>query len=398
MSGPDTSPQPASPQHASPQTRAGENGAIPNVLAARLLVVKIGSALLVDPQTANLRAAWLATVCADIAAARARGTQVIVVSSGAISLARQSLGLTQKKLRLEEKQAAAAVGQIRLAHAWAEALGACGITAAQLLLTFGDTEDRRRYLNARATLRTLLELGCVPVINENDSVATAEIRYGDNDRLAARVAEMIQADQLVLFSDIDGLYAADPRRDPAAEHIPCVTAITPEIEAAAGDPPPGYSSGGMRTKLAAARVATQAGCAMAVALGHVAHPLRGLAEGARCTWFMPVPEGRTARKRWIAGTLKPLGTLVVDDGAAAALAAGASLLPAGVRQVEGRFGRGDAVRVVSISGKHLAQGLSAYDSDDAARIAGHKTTKIETILGWRGRDELIHRDDLVFFG
>jgi len=370
---------------------------VPKVTEARLLVVKIGSALVVDPDTAAPRAAWLATLCADIAAARARGTQVIVVSSGAISLARQALGLTQKKLRLEEKQAAAAVGQIRLAQAWSEALAAHGLIAAQLLLTFGDTEDRRRYLNARATLRTLLDLHCVPVINENDSVATAEIRYGDNDRLAARVAEMVQADQLVLFSDIDGLYTADPRRVANAQHIPLVPALTPDIEAAAGDPPPGYSSGGMRTKLAAARVATQAGCAMAVARGGTDHPLAALAAGARCTWFLAAPEGRSARKRWIAGSLKPAGTLTIDAGAARALAAGSSLLPAGVRAVEGEFARGDAVLVLGPDGSRLAQGLSAYGSADAALIAGRRSDAIEAALGWRGRDELIHRDDLVLF-
>ena len=360
--------------------------------------MKIGSSLVVDPLLAAPRVAWLEGLCADIAEARGRGTRVIVVSSGAISLARQALGLTQKRLRLEEKQAAAAVGQIKLAQAWTEALARCGITAAQLLLTFGDTEDRRRYLNARATLRTLLELGCVPVINENDSVATAEIRYGDNDRLAARVAEMMQADQLVLFSDIDGLYSADPRRDAEARHIPVVPVVTAEVEACAGDPPAGYSSGGMRTKLAAARVATQAGCAMAVALGHVEHPLRALAEGARCTWFLPAPEGRTARKRWIAGSLKAAGILTVDAGAARALAAGGSLLPAGVRAVSGGFRRGDAVLVVGPDGARLGQGLCAYDSGDAALIAGQRSEKIEAILGWRGRDELIHRDDLVLFG
>jgi glutamate 5-kinase len=367
------------------------------MIPARLLVIKLGSALVVDPETAAPRTAWLHGLAEDIRATRAQGTQVIVVSSGAISLARQALGLTQKKLRLEEKQAAAAVGQIRLAQAWTEALHASGLIAAQLLLTFGDTEDRRRYLNARATLRTLLDLGCVPVINENDSVATAEIRFGDNDRLAARVAEMVQADQLVLFSDIDGLYTADPRTSPAATHIPVVPALTAEIEAAAGDPPPGYSSGGMRTKLAAARIATQAGCAMAIALGHRPHPLQALRDGAPCTWFLPAPEGRSARKRWIAGSLDASGAFRIDAGAARALAAGGSLLPAGVREVAGQFARGDAVLVQGPDGARLAQGLTAYKSEDAARIAGSRSEHIETILGWRGRDELIHRDDLVLF-
>ena len=369
----------------------------PSPVHARLLVVKFGSALIVDPDTAAPRAKWLASVCADIAAARARGTRVLVVSSGAIALARRVLGLTQAKLRLEEKQAAAAVGQIRLAQAWSEALAARGLVAAQLLLTLGDTEDRRRYLNARATLRTLLDLGCVPVINENDSVATAEIRYGDNDRLAARVAEMVQADQLVLFSDIDGLYTVDPRMDARATHIPVVAALTPQIEAAAGDPPPGYSSGGMRTKLAAARVAMQAGCAMAIARGQPDHPLAALEAGGRCTWFLAAPDGRSARKRWIAGSLQPAGTLRVDDGAARALRGGASLLPAGVAGVAGEFARGDAVLVLDAAGARLGQGLCAYGHEDAARIAGRRSEEIDGVLGWRGRDEIIHRDDLVLF-
>ena len=368
---------------------------LPSLALARRLVVKIGSALLVDAAAAEPRGDWLTGLAADVAALRGRGAEVIVVSSGAIALARRKLGLGTKRLRLEEKQAAAAVGQIRLAEAWSEALSAHGLTAAQLLLTLDDTEDRRRYLNARATLTTLLALDCVPVINENDSVATTEIRFGDNDRLAARVAAMVEADQLVLLSDIDGLYTADPRRDPAARHIPLVPALTAEIEALGGEPPPGYSSGGMRTKLVAARIATGAGCAMAIALGTAERPLRALAEGARCTWFLPAPEGRSARKRWILGSLQPLGAYVVDAGAARALAAGRSLLPAGVRAVEGRFERGDAVSVRGPEGATLARGLSAYASEDAARIIGHRSEDIETILGWRGRDELIHRDDLV---
>ena len=362
---------------------------------AKLLVVKIGSALVVDG--AAPRIAWLHSVAADVAAARTRGTAVILVSSGAIALARRTLGLTQPRLRLEEKQAAAAVGQIRLAQAWAAALSDHALIAAQMLLTLGDTEDRRRYLNARATLTTLLGLGCVPVINENDSVATTEIRFGDNDRLAARVAEMVGADRLLLLSDIDGLYTADPRIDPAAQHIPVVSQLTPEIEAMGGEPPPGYSSGGMRTKLVAARIATQAGCAMAIALGSVAHPIQAVADGARCTWFLPTPEGRTARKRWIAGSLAPLGTLTVDAGAARALVAGRSLLPAGVRAVVGGFDRGDPVEVRDAAGGELARGLSAYSADDMRRIAGHRSEEIEALLGWRGRDEAIHRDDLVLF-
>jgi glutamate 5-kinase len=368
---------------------------IPSIATAQRIVIKIGSALVVDQDEAAPRSAWLDSVAADIRALRERGIDVIVVSSGAIALARRTLGLTQKRLKLEEKQAAAAVGQIRLAQAWSQALSARNLTAAQLLLTLDDTEDRRRYLNARATLNTLLALRCIPVINENDTVATAEIRFGDNDRLAARVAEMVQADQLILLSDIDGLYTADPRRDPHAAHIPIVESLTPEIEAMGGEPPPGYSSGGMRTKLVAARIATQAGCAMAIAIGNVERPLQALERGARCTWFLPAPEGRNARKRWIAGSLSALGILTVDAGAARALANGRSLLPAGVKSIEGRFERGDPVTIVGPDGTVLGRGLSAYTSSDAERIAGHRSDQIEAVLGWRGRDEIIHRDDLV---
>jgi glutamate 5-kinase len=269
------------------------------------------------------------------------------------------------------------------------------MNAAQVLLTLAESEDRRRYLNARATLGTLLELGCVPVINENDTVATAEIRFGDNDRLAARVAEMISADALVLLSDIDGLYTADPRNNPDAAHLPVVERITDEIMAMGGEPPPGYSSGGMRTKLIAARIATGAGCAMAIARGDIANPIAALAAGGRCTWFQPAPDGRNAWKSWIAGSLAPQGVLLVDEGAARALRQGRSLLPAGVRAVEGQFQRGDAVSVRATTGEELARGLSAYDAADAQRIAGHRSAEIEALLGWRGRDELIHRDDLV---
>lgn len=367
----------------------------PRLAAARRLVVKIGSALVVDASQAAPRTSWLASLAKDIADLHHRGVEVLVVSSGAIALARRSLGLTAPRLRLEEKQAAAAVGQIRLAQAWSEALSAHGLIAAQLLLTLDDTEDRRRYLNARATLATLLQLDAIPVINENDTVATTEIRFGDNDRLAARVAEMVAADQLILLSDIDGLYTADPKRDPSATHIPEISVITPEIEAMGGEPPPGYSSGGMRTKLAAARIATGAGVAMAIAQGHVEHPLRALEKGALCTWFLPAPEGRSARKRWILGSLQPLGSYTIDAGAARALTAGRSLLPAGVTALAGQFERGDPVLVQGPEGKILARGLSAYASADAARIIGHRSEAIEAILGWRGRDEIIHRDDLA---
>ena len=369
--------------------------ALPSLATAKRLVIKIGSALVVDQTQASLRMSWLTAIAADLAALRARGVEVIVVSSGAIALARRSLGLTRRKLRLEEKQAAASVGQIRLAGAWADVLAAQNITAAQLLLTLGDSEDRQRYLNARATLRTLLELGCVPVINENDAVATAEIRFGDNDRLAARVAEMVGADQLILLSDIDGLYTADPRSNPDARHLAVVEAVTPEIEAMGGEPPPGYSSGGMRTKLLAARIATGAGCAMAIALGNPDHPLAALEAGARCTWFLPDTADHSARKRFILGTLHPAGQYTLDAGAVKALATGRSLLPAGVRDIGGSFERGDVVEVLAPDGRPLGRGLTAYASTDAARIIGRRSAEIEAILGWRGRDELIHRDDLV---
>jgi glutamate 5-kinase len=362
---------------------------------AKRIVVKIGSALIVDPDTAAPREAWLRSVVEDIAALTANGTEIIVVSSGAISLARRQLGLTGPKLRLEEKQAAAAVGQIRLAQAWAQTLAEKNLIAAQLLITLGDTEDRRRYLNARATISTLLSLRCVPVINENDSVATAEIRYGDNDRLAARVAEMTQADVLLLLSDIDGLYTADPRKNPKAAHIPIVETLTPEIMAMGGEPPPGYSSGGMRTKLVAAQIATKAGVAMAIALGHHQNPIAAITAEARCTWFLPAPEGRSARKSWIAGHLAPQGTIIIDDGAARALAKGSSLLPAGIKSVSGSFERGDPVDVLTLAGAHIARGLTAYSSRDTALIAGHRSEDFEALLGFRGRDEVIHRDDLV---
>ncbi|MGH7120116.1 MAG: glutamate 5-kinase [Acetobacteraceae bacterium] len=358
------------------------------------LVVKIGSTLVADSATGRVRTAWLAGMAADIAQLRARGTEVIAVSSGAIALARRLLGFHAKP-KLEESQAAAAVGQIRLAQAWSEALSAHGIIAAQLLLTLDDTEDRRRYLNARATLETLLAHGIVPVINENDSVATSEIRIGDNDRLAARVAAMIAADQLVLLSDIDGLYTADPHGNPDAVHVPEVTAITPEIEAMAGGATNGV--GGMQTKLAAAKIATAAGCTVAIARGSD-QSLQALAAGARATWFRAVPEGAQARKRWIAGGLAPHGTLVVDAGAVKALRAGGSLLPAGVTKVIGDFARGDPIVVQGPGGAELARGLSAYAAHDARRIAGHRSHEIAAILGWRGRDELVHRDDLALLG
>jgi glutamate 5-kinase len=365
------------------------------LLSARRLVVKIGSALLVDEESGAIRRDWLDALGDDVAECRRRGQEVLIVTSGAIAVGRRHLGLDSGKLRLEEKQAAAATGQIQLAHAYQETLARHRITVAQILLTLDDTEERRRHLNARSTIAALLRLDTVPVINENDTVATSEIRFGDNDRLAARVAAMISADALILLSDIDGLYSADPRRDPKARFIPEIREITPEIEAMAGEAPPGYSSGGMVTKLAAARVAVGAGCRMAIANGRRLNPLKAIAEGAACSWFLPAATPLTARKRWIAGALKPNGALTVDAGASKALMGGRSLLPAGVTSVEGEFERGDAVRVLSPDGREVARGLSAYSAADARRIMRHKSGEIEALLGYRGRDEMIHRDDLV---
>jgi glutamate 5-kinase len=366
--------------------------------AARRLVVKIGSALLVA-DNGEIRRAWLATLAEDVARCRARGQEVILVSSGAVAVGRRHLGLSGNRIRLEEKQAAAATGQIRLAHAYQEALARHGITVAQILLTLEDTEERRRHLNARATFEQLLGLGAVPVVNENDTVATAEIRFGDNDRLAARVAQMTSADALVLLSDIDGLYTADPRKQRDAQHLAVVGEIGPEIEAMAGEAAPGYSSGGMVTKLAAARIAMGAGCHMLIARGMpegaVSGPLAAIEAGARATLFLPRGEPRSARKSWIAGTIEPSGVIVIDDGAALALRRGRSLLPAGIVAIDGVFERGDAVVVRTRSGVEAGRGLSAYSSADICRIAGHKSGEIAGILGYRGRDEVIHRDDLV---
>jgi glutamate 5-kinase len=368
------------------------------LVAARRLVVKIGSELLAA-ENGQVRRPWLDALTADVARCRHRGQEVILVSSGAIAVGRRQLGLGGRRLRLEEKQAAAATGQIRLAHAYQEALARHGITVAQILLTPEDTEERRRHLNGRATFAQLLALGAVPVVNENDTIATAEIRFGDNDRLAARVAQMTSADMLILLSDIDGLYTADPHKDPDAEHIAVVREVGPEIEAMAGEAAPGYSSGGMVTKLAAARIAMSAGCRMLIAQGKIKAsapgPLAAIEAGDRATLFLPRGEPRSARKAWIAGTVNPSGIVIVDDGAARALQRGTSLLPAGVIAVEGVFERGDAVIIRTRSGAEAGRGLSAYSSTDIERIAGHKSGEIADILGYRSRDEIIHRDDLV---
>ena len=367
----------------------------PALTEASRTVIKIGSALLAEPETGALNEAWLDGLARDVAELRGRGMDVLLVSSGAIAIGRRHLGLPAGALRLEEMQAAAACGQIRLAHAYQAALARHGIGVAQILLTHEDTEARRRYLNARSTVNTLLALGTVPVINENDTVATAEIRFGDNDRLAARVAVMMSADLLVLLSDVDGLYESDPRHDPEARWVPEVGRITPRIEAMAGDVGTSTAAGGMVTKIAAARHAMAAGCHMVIAKGGVERPLAALEGGARSTWFVSTATPRAARKSWIASALEPRGALVIDEGARRALAQGRSLLPAGVRAVEGTFERGDAVTVRVEQGGEAGRGLVAYSAADARRIIGHKSREIERILGYRGRAEMIHRDDLV---
>ena len=364
----------------------------------RRVVVKVGSTLLVDPERGTVYRRWLEALAEDIARLRARGQDVLIVSSGAIAVGRRHLAFADGELSLPEKQAAAAVGMVHLAHAYHESLARHGLAVAQVLLTLDDTENRRRYLNGRNTMNEILRLGAVPLINENDTVATDEIRFGDNDRLAARVAAMVSADTLILLSDIDGLYDRDPRRHDNARFIPEVRAIGPEIEAMAGRPGSAYGSGGMVTKIAAARIATAAGCRMAIAAGHVLAPLKAIEDGARCTWFVPDSNPRAARKRWIAGALRPAGTLTLDAGAIAALEAGKSLLPAGVVRVGGDFQRGDAVQILDPSGREIARGLAAYPAEEARRIAGHKSGEIESLLGYRGRDEMVHRDDMVLIG
>ncbi len=376
-------------------TIADRKAAARRLTDAKRVVVKVGSTLLVDGDKGRLNRSWLESLAADVAALRKRGQEVILVSSGAIALGRRQLRLGSGKLKLEESQAAAAVGQIRLAHAYKELLDAHEITVAQILLTLGDTEQRRRYLNARGTLNTLLMLKAVPVINENDTVATAEIRYGDNDRLAARVAQMVGADCLILLSDIDGLYTADPKDDPDAQFIARVLEITPVIEAMAGGTGSDLGSGGMLTKIAAAKIAVAAGCHLCISKGALEHPLQRIEDGARCTWFVPSSTPMATRKQWIAGTLKPAGAIAIDEGAVRALLSGKSLLPAGVTRAVGRFDRGDTVSIIGPGGVEVARGICAYSDADAARIMGRKSAEIEQLLGFRGRDEIVHRDDLV---
>jgi glutamate 5-kinase len=376
-------------------TLADRKQAAHRLTDAKRIVVKVGSALLVDAEKGRLNRTWLESFAGDVAHLRERGQEVIVVSSGAIALGRRHLNLPAGRLKLEESQAAAAVGQIRLAHAYKELLDAHEIAVAQILLTLGDTEQRRRYLNARGTLNTLLALGAVPVINENDTVATAEIRYGDNDRLAARVAQMVGADCLVLLSDIDGLYTSNPHEDSDAQFVAKVLEITPQIEAMAGGSAGDMGTGGMTTKIAAAKIAVAAGCHLCISKGAIEHPLKSIEEGVRCTWFVPTATPVAMRKQWIAGTLKPAGAIAVDDGAVRALMSGKSLLPAGVTRALGRFDRGDTVSIIAPDGTEIGRGICAYSDADAARIIGRKSADIEALLGYRGRDEIVHRDDLV---
>ena len=367
----------------------------PTLADFRRIVVKVGSSLLVDAQAGRLKEAWLASLTADLAALHRDKRDLLVVSSGAIALGRAVLKLPGGPLKLEDSQAAAAVGQIALARTWTEALSRHDITAGQILVTLGDTEERRRYLNARSTIDTLLQWRAVPIINENDTVATSEIRYGDNDRLAARVATMVSADVMVLLSDVDGLYDAPPDTIPSARHVPYVARLTPEIEAMAGAAGSELARGGMQTKLEAARIATNAGTHMVIASGRIEHPLRAIAEGARCTWFLTAANPVTARKKWIGGALEPKGTLTIDAGAVAALRRGKSLLPAGVVRVDGAFARGDAVVIRGPDGAEIGRGLCAYDAEDAQKIVGRSSADIATILGFSGRAEIVHRDDLV---
>lgn len=367
--------------------------AAPDIRNAKRLVVKIGSALLVD-RASGLKRGWLEALAQDVAEAKARGTDVILVSSGSIALGRLVLGLPYAALPLEQSQAAAAVGQIRLAQAYEEVLAPHGITTGQVLVTLEDTEDRRRYLNSRATLETLLGFGVVPIVNENDTVATDEIRFGDNDRLAAQIAVTVGADQLILLSDVDGFYSANPKEDPTAQRFDLVEQITPAIEAMAGDPISGLSKGGMKTKLMAAKTAVAGGCAMAIMEGSVMRPLQALAAGAARTWFVAQGDPQAARKRWI-NAMKPRGELRLDAGAVAALRAGKSLLPAGVVAVSGSFGRGDPVAILGPAGEALGKGLVRYTLAEARAIAGHRSGDIERILGYAGRAALVHRDDMV---
>jgi len=370
----------------------------PSLASFKRIVVKVGSSLLVEPKEAAVKRAWLERLADDLAALHKAGADILVVSSGSVALGRSVLGLPGGALKLEDSQAAAAVGQIALARIWAEILADRGVVAGQILVTFGDTEERRRYLYARECLTRLLALRAIPVINENDTVATAEIRYGDNDRLAARVATMASADLLILLSDVDGLYTAPPHEDPSAQLIPIVPRVTAEIEAMAGGAASQYSRGGMRTKIEAAKIATTGGAHMVIADGRKPAPIADIAGGGRCTWFLTPSNPVTARKKWIAGSLEPKGAVHVDEGAGRALIGGASLLPAGVTRVEGGFARGDCVVIRNAKGGEIGRGLVTYDVVDAAKIIGRSSRDIEGLLGFKGPDEIIHRDDMALSG
>lgn len=370
----------------------------PRLADFRRIVIKVGSSLLVDAAKGCVKRAWLAALATDIAALHGSGADVLVVSSGSIALGRTVLALTPRDLRLEDSQAAAAIGQIALARIWAEVLADKTITAGQILVTLGDTEERQRYLNARATIARLLDFRAVPVINENDTVATNEIRYGDNDRLAARVATMSSADLLILLSDVAGLYTAPPLDNPGAQLIPVIPRVNAEIEAMAGGAASRLSRGGMRTKIEAAKIATTGGTHMLIADGRIEHPVARIADGGPCTWFLTGSNPVTARKKWIAGSLEPRGVLHIDSGAAAAMAKGKSLLPAGVTRIEGNFARGDCVLIRNAEGGEIGRGLVAYDASEAVLIAGRNSQDIETLLGAPGRAAIIHRDDMVIAG
>lgn len=359
------------------------------------IVIKIGSSLITNEENASLNQEWLTSVAADIARLKAEGKQVLVVSSGAVALGRRILKYGNKNLELAERQASAAAGQIVLMNGWAEALKKHKTGAAQLLLTFDDSENRKRFLNARNTLDTLLREGIVPIVNENDTVAMGKLRVGDNDRLAARVAQMVNAGLLILLSDVNGLYTADPTKDPTARHIPLVPEITSAIENMAGSARSRTSSGGMRTKIEAAKIAVAGGCNMVICEGGMANPLKVLANGAKHTLFIGQEAALSSRKHWIVGTLEPRGTIIVDNGALNALHKGNSLLPSGVLEIVGDFSRGDAVWIESLDGARIAKGLSSYNSDDASSIKGHKSEEIRKLLGYKARDVLIHRDDMV---
>ncbi len=386
------------PRAAPDATPRSDHAPLPRLAQFRRIMIKVGSSLLVDPVQGAVKREWLETLADDIADLHRDGADVLVVSSGAIALGRSVLGLAPGSLKLEDSQAAAAVGQIALARTWSETLGGRGLSAGQILVTFADTEERRRYLNARATIERLLDLRAVPVINENDTVATSEIRYGDNDRLAARVATMASADLLILLSDVAGLFSAPPAENPDAQLIPVVAKITPEIEAMAGGAASGFSRGGMRTKIEAAKIATTGGTHMVIADGRVSHPVQRIKEGAACTWFLTGSNPVTARKKWIAGSLEARGALTIDAGALSAIVSGKSLLPAGVKKIEGNFSRGDCVLIRDEGGAEVGRGLANYDADDAQKIAGRNSRDIEALLGTPGRAAIIHRDDMVLKG